>query len=75
MSSKELNKDVIIVSRDINMRLKARTVGVMAEDVAVDNQISDIDLLYTGYKPLKSLLIELNQIKTSRFQEKFILSQ
>ncbi len=40
---KELNKDVIIVSRDINMRLKARTVGVMAEDVAVDNQISDID--------------------------------
>lgn len=45
---KELDKDVTIVSRDINMRLKARTIGVDAEDVLVDNQISDMDLLYTG---------------------------
>eukprot|EP00487_Bulimina_marginata_P003771 TRINITY_DN19105_c0_g1_i1.p1 TRINITY_DN19105_c0_g1~~TRINITY_DN19105_c0_g1_i1.p1 ORF type:complete len:107 (-),score=9.14 TRINITY_DN19105_c0_g1_i1:199-519(-) len=30
------------------MRLKARTIGVDAEDVLVDNQISDVDLLYTG---------------------------
>ena len=44
----ELKQDVTIVSRDINMRLKARTIGVDAEDVLVDNQISDIDLLYTG---------------------------
>jgi PhoH-like ATPase len=43
-----LKQDVSIVSRDINMRLKARTIGVDAEDVLVDNQISDIDLLYTG---------------------------
>lgn len=45
---KELDKDVTIVSRDINMRLKARTIGVDAEDVLVDNQITDMDLLYTG---------------------------
>lgn len=45
---KKLNKPVSIVSRDINMRLKARTVGVSAEDVPVDNDISDIDLLYSG---------------------------
>jgi PhoH-like ATPase len=43
-----LKQDVSIVSCDINMRLKARTIGVDAEDVLVDNQISDIDLLYTG---------------------------
>jgi PhoH-like ATPase len=43
-----LNQDVTLVSRDINMRLKARTIGVYAEDVLVDNQVSDIDLLYTG---------------------------
>ena len=44
----ELKQDVTIVSRDINMRLKARTIGVDAEDVLVDHQIADIDLLYTG---------------------------
>ncbi|PHQ89616.1 MAG: phosphate starvation-inducible protein PhoH, partial [Pseudoalteromonas sp.] len=55
---KDLDKDVVIVSRDINMRLKARTVGVMAEDVAVDNQISDIDLLYTGVQAFKGDLFD-----------------
>jgi PhoH-like ATPase len=45
---RDLAKDVTIVSRDINMRLKARTIGVDAEDVLVDHQLADIDLLYTG---------------------------
>lgn len=44
----KLKTDVKIVTRDINMRLKARSIGVEAEDVAIDNQISDIDLLYSG---------------------------
>ena len=44
----ELKQNVTIVSRDINMRLKSRTIGVDAEDVLVDHQISDMDLLYTG---------------------------
>ena len=45
---KVLGQEVTLVSRDINMRLKSRTIGVDAEDVLVDHQISDIDLLYTG---------------------------
>ena len=45
---KKLGKEIIIVSRDINMRLKARTLGIKAEDVTVDNSIADIDLLYSG---------------------------
>jgi PhoH-like ATPase len=45
---KKLEKPVSIVSRDINMRLKAKTVGIAAEDVKIDNSISDIDLLYNG---------------------------
>ena len=45
---KKLAKSVSIVTRDINMRLKARTVGISAEDVSVDNSIADIDLLYSG---------------------------
>ena len=45
---KVLDKEVTLVSRDINMRLKARTMGLDAEDVLIDHQIADIDLLYTG---------------------------
>ena len=56
---KKLNKPVSIVSRDINMRLKARTVGVSAEDVPVDNDISDIDLLYSGVQSFEGDLFSI----------------
>lgn len=54
----ELKQEVTIVSRDINMRLKARTIGVDAEDVLVDNQISDVDLLYTGVQSFEGDLFD-----------------
>ncbi|MCX2982682.1 PhoH family protein [Halieaceae bacterium IMCC14734] len=56
---KKLGEDVCIVTRDINMRLKARTIGVAAEDVPVDNQITDIDLLYSGVEVFKGDLFDL----------------
>lgn len=59
---KQLKQNVTIVSRDINMRLKARTIGVDAEDVLVDNQISDVDLLYTGVQAFDGDLFD--QIKS-----------
>lgn len=55
---KSLNQKVSIVSRDINMRLKARTIGVTAEDVAVDSQIADVDLLYTGVQAFEGDLFD-----------------
>jgi PhoH-like ATPase len=56
---KVLGQEVTLVSRDINMRLKARTIGVDAEDVLVDHQIADIDLLYTGVQAFKGDLFDL----------------
>jgi len=55
---KVLDKEVTLVSRDINMRLKARTIGLDAEDVLVDHQISDIDLLYTGVQAFEGDLFD-----------------
>ncbi|MCW8091843.1 PhoH family protein [Alteromonas sp. ASW11-130] len=55
---KVLGQEVTLVSRDINMRLKARTIGVDAEDVLVDHQISDIDLLYTGVQAIEGDLFD-----------------
>lgn len=47
----ERNRDrtIILVSKDINMRLKARGFGVDAQDYHNDQLIDDIDLLPSGY--------------------------
>ena len=39
---------VILVSKDINLRIKAAIVGVHVEDYYSDKSIEDADLLYTG---------------------------
>jgi len=39
---------VVLVSKDINLRIKAAVVGVHAEDYYSDKTIEDADVLYTG---------------------------
>jgi PhoH-like ATPase len=41
-------RDVVLVSKDINMRVKARALGLPAEDYFNDKTLDDGDLLYTG---------------------------
>src|SRR5918912_2510967 len=41
-------RQVILVSKDINMRIKARAVGLAAEDYFNDKVLEDTDLLYGG---------------------------
>jgi PhoH-like ATPase len=45
-------RDVVLVSKDINMRIKARALGLAAEDYLNDKTLEDADLLYTGVLPL-----------------------
>ena len=45
-------RDVVLVSKDINMRVKARALGLPAEDYYNDKTLDDGDLLYTGVLPL-----------------------
>ena len=40
---------VVLVTKDINMRLKARGCGIESEDYHNDQLVSDIDLLNKGY--------------------------
>jgi PhoH-like ATPase len=51
---KELHatRDVVLVSKDINMRVKARALGLPAEDYYNDKVLEDTDVLYTGVLPL-----------------------
>ncbi len=45
-------RQVILVSKDINMRLKALSLGLDAEDYYNDHVLDDSDLLYDGVMPL-----------------------
>jgi PhoH-like ATPase len=46
--------DVVLVSKDINMRVKARALGLSAEDYYNDKVLEDTDVLYTGVQALPS---------------------
>ena len=41
-------REVVLVSKDINMRVKARALGLAAEDYQNDKVLEDGDLLYSG---------------------------
>jgi len=45
-------RGVILVSKDINMRIKARALGLATEDYYNDKVLEDTDLLYTGVNKL-----------------------
>ncbi len=42
------DKDIVLVSKDINMRIKAAALGLNAEDYFNDKTIDDAELLYSG---------------------------
>ncbi len=45
-------REVILVSKDINMRIKAHALGLAAEDYFNDKVLEDTDLLYSGTREL-----------------------
>jgi PhoH-like ATPase len=52
LQSREPQREVVLVSKDINMRIKARALGLAAEDYFNDKVLEDADLLYTGVRRL-----------------------
>lgn len=48
LHNQQPKRSVILVSKDINMRIKARALGLDAQDYFNDKVLEDTDLLYTG---------------------------
>lgn len=46
-------RDITLVTKDINMRLKARGCGIAAQDYFNDQMLSDVDLLEQGFHALE----------------------
>ncbi len=52
MQESQPKRQVILVTKDINMRIKAHALGVPAEDYFTDKALEDTDLLYSGMTEL-----------------------
>ncbi len=48
LQKQQPQRQVILVTKDINMRIKARALGLAAEDYFNDKVLEDTDLLYAG---------------------------
>lgn len=62
-------RQVVLVSKDINMRIKARALGLLAEDYSNDRTLDDGDLLYSGVLELPSNFWDKNGKTMESWQE------
>lgn len=54
------DRDITLVTKDINMRIKASAIGLHSEDYYNDKAVDDVDLLHTGYQILPDDFYEKN---------------
>ena len=52
LQDREAERQIVLVSKDINLRIKAAILGVHAEDYYNDKALDDLSLLYKGIKEL-----------------------
>ena len=68
MSQDEPDRAVVLVSKDVNLRMKAKAVGLIAEDYTSDH-VKDISELYKGYRIIEDVSDELiNRIYKEPFE-------
>lgn len=63
------DREVALVSKDINMRIKARALGLLAEDYFNDQVLEDRDLLYSGFQELPADFWEKNSKGIESWQQ------
>lgn len=54
LKKKYPDREIIIVSKDINLRIKAGILGIVAEDYYSDQVLDDVNLLHNGLHILES---------------------
>lgn len=63
------DREVILVSKDINLRIKASVLGIHAEDYYNDKVLDDVDLLFTGLEELPDDFWETHSKNMDSWQE------
>ena len=62
-------KTITLVSKDINLRIKARILGIHTEDYYNDKVLDDVNLLYSGVEALPSGFWEKNSKNLTSWQK------
>lgn len=63
--------EVVLVTKDINMRLKARACGLESEDYSSDQLVDDIDLLTRGFHRVEGSFWDMvSEVETRRDRAK-----
>jgi len=60
--------EVVLISKDINLRIKASILGIKSEDYANDRVVDDLDLLFSGSKKLADDFWEEHKEKIKSWQ-------
>jgi PhoH-like ATPase len=63
------DRRVIVVSKDINLRIKAAVLGIAAEDYYNDRVLDDVDLLYSGQLELAPAFWDNHHKQMDSWQE------
>lgn len=61
--------EIILISKDINLRIKATILGIKAEDYANDRVVDDLDLLFSGSRQLADDFWEADERKIESWQQ------
>ena len=70
LTKKHPEIEVVLISKDINMRIKAAALALNSEDYHNDQTLDDIDLLYSGATALDDDFWEVHGSKMESWQEK-----
>ena len=62
-------RDIVLISKDINLRIKAAILGIRAEDYANDRVVDDLDLLFSGSRRLADDFWELHGEQIESWQD------
>lgn len=52
LKERQPDRDVTLLTNDINLRIKAHALGIHAEDYYNDKLLDDLDVLYAGYRQI-----------------------
>jgi PhoH-like ATPase len=62
-------RTIILVSKDINLRIKASALGIRVEDYSNDQVLDDVNLLYSGEQELPANFWEAHAKEMESWQE------
>jgi len=68
LKKKHPEREIIIVSKDINLRIKATILGILAEDYYNDKVLDDVSLLHNGMHILPSNFWDANSENIEAWQ-------